>query len=168
MDNLQDDIFVSANQKPSDHPSDDLQDDIFVLANQKPSEHPSKDLQGQLLYRPITYFGQIILWTDFRIGQSRPLDGSSFGRTFASANHILRTDHLSDGPLSRPIRILQRILRTILKLTSFSRPIRIFRTNPQENQVTRMVTDHTSDETQKSRLSTTRHSNDLGSQVRDG
>ena len=69
---------------------------------------------------------------------------------------------------SRPIRILQRILRKIFKSTSLSRPIRFFRTNPQENQVTRMVTDHTSDEIQKSRLSTTRHSNDLRSHERDG
>ena len=109
-----------------------------------------------------------ILRTEFRIGQSHPLDESSFGRTFVSANHILRTDHLLVGLSFRPIRILQTNLQTIFKSTSSSRPIRIFRTNPQDNQVTRMVTDHTSDETQKPRLSRKRHSNDLGSHERDG
>ena len=45
-----------------------------------------------------------------------------------------------------------------------SQPIR----NPQENHVTRMVADRTSDAIQKSRLSMTRHSNDLRSHERDG
>ena len=130
-----------ANQKPSEHPSDDLQDDIFVSTNHiLRTDHPSDGFS----YRPITSFGRIILRTDFRLDQSHPSAGSSFGRTFVSTNHILRLDHLSDGLLSRPIR------------------------NPQDNQVTRMVTDHTSDETHKSQLSTTRHSNDLGSHERDG
>ena len=65
-------------------------------------------------YRPITSFGQIILWTDFRLDQSHPLDGSSFGQIFVSTNHILRTDHPSDGLSYQPI-------------TSFGRTI--FRTN---------------------------------------
>ena len=99
--------FVSANQKPSEHPSDDLQDNIFVSANQKPSEHPSDNL----------------LWTDFRIGQSHPSDGSSFGRTFLSAKHILRTDHPLDRLSYRSITSFRRI---ILRTDISYRPITSF------------------------------------------
>ena len=45
-----------------------------------------------------------------RIDQSHPLDGSSFGRIFVLTNHILRTDHPSDGLPSRPITSLGRII----------------------------------------------------------
>ena len=90
--------FISANQKPSEHPSDDLQDDIFVSAYQKPSEHPSDDLQDRLFvsanhifstdhpsdglsYRPITSFVRIIFWTDFCLDQSE-----SFREPFARSS----------------------------------------------------------------------------------
>ena len=52
---------------------------------------------------------------------------------FVSANHIVWTDHPSDGLFVSANHILWTD----------------FRTNPQEIQVIRMVTDHTSDDIQK-------------------
>ena len=126
-------------------------------------------------YQPITSFRRIILRTNLRIDQSHPSDGSPFERIFVSTNHILRTDHPSDGLSSRPITSFGRIIfgRTFVSTnhilwsdylwTNFrldqshpsvvlssdrlsSRPIR----NPQDNHVTRMVTDRTCDAIQKS------------------
>ena len=88
----------------------------------------SKD---ELSYRPITSFGRIILRTDFRLDQSHPSVGSSFGQTSVSTNHILRSDHPSDGLLYRPITPFGRtVIRTdfsYLPITSLGRTI--FRTN---------------------------------------
>ena len=46
----------------------------------------------------------------FRISQSHPSDGSSFGRIFGSADHILRIDHPSYESLDQPIKYFGRII----------------------------------------------------------
>ena len=79
---------------------------------------------------------------DFHIGQSHPSDGSSFGRTFVLANHILRTDHPLDGLFYRPITSFGRIiLRTDFRIgqshpsdgSSFGRTFVSTNQNPSEN-----------------------------------
>ena len=108
--------FVSANQKPSEHPFGRSQKQDLRI-NQS---HPSDGLSS----RPITSFGRIILQTDFRLDQSHHLVGSSFGRTFVSTNHILWTDHASDGLSSRPITSFGWV---ILRTDFSYRPIRSLR-----------------------------------------
>ena len=47
----------------------------------------------------------------FRLSQSHPSDGSSFGQIFVSTNHILWTDHPSGESVYRPITSVRKMIR---------------------------------------------------------
>ena len=78
------------------------------VASDQPIKRPRSILRTnhktEASAQPITSFGRIILRMNLRLCQSHPSvglsscglssDGSSFGRIFGSANHILRSDYL--------------------------------------------------------------------------
>ena len=99
------------------------------------SSQPIKSLQSILWTnhkteasaQPFTSFGRIILRTNLRLSQSHPLvglssdglssDGSSFGRIFGSANHILRSDYLRTDFLSDQSETLKIIASHVRSMT---------------------------------------------------
>ena len=105
---------VSTNQSSSYGPSSVSINQI--LQTDLPTDH--------LPYQPIRSFGRIFLRTifgidqsSFRIGQSDPSDGLSYGHLSVSANHILRTDLPTDIFPYWPIRSFgQTFLRTSVRI----------------------------------------------------